>query len=86
LLQGRFQYKVVQCRPLSTNASGDLSDLIKGKCFPTSMNATDYDIPELLVFIQEDQQQYVKYICIEKEVFYRKKSDMNSKSDINLKR
>jgi hypothetical protein len=50
------------------------------------MNATDYDIPELLVFIQEDQQQYVKYICIEKEVFYRKKSDMNSKSDINLKR
>ncbi|GAU47620.1 hypothetical protein TSUD_280980 [Trifolium subterraneum] len=43
-------------------------------------------MPELVVFIQEDQQQqqqqYVKDICIDREV--ERKCDMNRKSDLNL--
>ncbi|KAJ1377747.1 hypothetical protein SESBI_48572 [Sesbania bispinosa] len=32
------------------------------------MNVMDYDMPELVVFIQEDHQQFVKDICIDKVV------------------
>jgi len=30
------------------------------------MYAIDYDMPELVALIHEDQQQYVKNICIDK--------------------
>ncbi|KAK7411305.1 hypothetical protein VNO78_02738 [Psophocarpus tetragonolobus] len=43
-----------------TNASGDFSRYSKGKNFSAGMNVMDYDIPELVVFVQEDHQQFVK--------------------------
>ncbi|RDX81394.1 hypothetical protein CR513_37937, partial [Mucuna pruriens] len=50
------------------NASGDLSRFSKGKNFSSGMNVMDYDIPELVVFIQEDHQQFVKDICVDRGV------------------
>ncbi|KAK7328464.1 hypothetical protein VNO77_22571 [Canavalia gladiata] len=50
------------------NGSGDLSRFSKGKNFSSGINVMDYDIPELVVFIQEDHQQFVKDICIDKRV------------------
>ncbi|WJX67497.1 hypothetical protein P8452_51958 [Trifolium repens] len=64
----------------TNNASGELSNFVKGKKY-----SIDYDMPELVVFIQEDhhqQQQYVKDICIDREV--ERKFDMNRRSDLNL--
>lgn len=43
-----------------SSPSGDLSRYSKGKNFSAGMNVMDYDIPELVVFIQEDHQQFVK--------------------------
>lgn len=51
-----------------TNASGDISRFSKGKNFSAGMNVMDYDIPELVVFIQEDHHQFVKDICIDRVV------------------
>ncbi|KAG5019965.1 hypothetical protein GLYMA_06G206200v4 [Glycine max] len=51
-----------------TNASGDLSRYSKGKNFSAGINVMDYDIPELVVFIQEEHQQFVKDTCIGKGV------------------
>ncbi|KAK7354352.1 hypothetical protein VNO80_19812 [Phaseolus coccineus] len=45
-----------------TNASGNLSRFSKGKNFSAGMNVMDYDVPELVVFIQEDNEQ--KDTCI----------------------
>ncbi|XP_045816749.1 uncharacterized protein LOC123909865 [Trifolium pratense] len=56
------------------------NNFVKGKNY-----SIDYDMPELVVFIQEDhhqQQQYVKDICIDREG--ERKCDMNRKSDLNL--
>ncbi|BAT79821.1 uncharacterized protein HKW66_Vig0086250 [Vigna angularis] len=47
-----------------TSASGDLSKFSKGKNFSAGMNVMDYDVPELVVFIQEDNEQFVKDTCI----------------------
>lgn len=67
----------------TNNGSGDMSDFIKGKNFSKDINAIDYDIPELVVFIQEDHhQQYVKDICIDREVL--PKFDKNRRSDLNV--
>jgi len=46
------------------NASGDFSKFSKGKNFSAGMNVMDYDVPELVVFIQEDNEQFVKDTCI----------------------
>lgn len=54
------------CR--NTNSSGGLSDFSKGKNCAPGMNVMDHDMPELVVFIQEDHQQFVKDICIDKVV------------------
>lgn len=52
-----------------SNASDDLSRFTKGKNFSAGMNVMDYDIPELVVFIQEDHhQQFVKDVCINRGV------------------
>lgn len=52
-----------------SNASDDLSRFTKGKNFSAGMNVMDYDIPELVVFIQEDhQQQFVKDVCVNRGV------------------
>ncbi|KAL2340691.1 hypothetical protein Fmac_008631 [Flemingia macrophylla] len=51
-----------------TNTSGDFSRFTKGKNFSAGMNVMDYDVPELVVFIQEDHQQFVKNICTDKGV------------------
>ncbi|KAL5098517.1 hypothetical protein RYX36_002844 [Vicia faba] len=51
------------------------------------MNGSDYDTPELVVFIQEDRhQQYVKDICIDRRISPERKCDMNRSrtSDLNL--
>ncbi|CAJ1975485.1 unnamed protein product [Sphenostylis stenocarpa] len=47
-----------------TNASEDVSKFSKGKNFSAGMNVMDYDLPELVVFIQEDHEQFVKDSCI----------------------
>jgi len=46
-----------------TNASGELSKFSKGKNFSAGMNVMDYDVPELVVFIQEDNEKFVKDSC-----------------------
>ncbi|TKY73272.1 hypothetical protein E2542_SST02024 [Spatholobus suberectus] len=51
-----------------TNASGDLSRFSKGKNFSAGINVMDYDVPELVVFIQEDHPQFVKDSCIDRGV------------------
>lgn len=68
------------------NASSDYAGFTKGKSF----SAMDYDMPELVVFIQEDhQQQLVKDICTDhKGVSLEGKClfdpNMNSMIDYNL--
>lgn len=57
-------FNVRQCG----NASGDVSGFSKGKNFSAGMNVMDYDVPELVVFIQEDHDQYVKDICVDSRV------------------
>lgn len=57
-------FNVRQC----ANASGDLSGFSKGKNFSAGMNVMDYDVPELVVFIQEDHDQFVKDICVDSGV------------------
>ena len=77
--------KLFNVEHCTDNSSGDLADFIKSNNFSsTGMNALDYNMPELVVFIQEDQQQYVKDICIDREVLPERKCDMNNKSDLNL--
>lgn len=77
--------KLFNVEHCTDNSSGDLSDFIKSNNFSsTSMNALDYNMPELVVFIQEDQQQYVKDICIDREVLPERKCDVNRTSDLNL--
>jgi len=77
--------KLFNVEHCTNNSSGDLSDFIKSNNFSsTSMNALDYNMPELVVFIQEDQQQYVKDICIDREVLPERKCDVNRTSDLNL--
>lgn len=52
----------------ANNGYGELSGFSKGKNFSAGMNVMDYDMPELVVFIQEDPQQFVKDICIDRVV------------------
>ncbi|CAK8532228.1 unnamed protein product [Lathyrus sativus] len=70
----------------NNNANRDFSDFGEGKNYSaTGMNGTDYDTPELVVFIQEDRhQQYVKDICIDRRISPERKCDINERSDLNL--
>lgn len=70
----------------NNNGRRDFSDRAERKNYSsTDMNGTDYDTPELVVFIQEDRhQQYVKDICIDRRISSETKYDMNERSDLNL--
>ncbi|KAI4344002.1 hypothetical protein L6164_011280 [Bauhinia variegata] len=58
------KHNVEQCG----NACSNLSGFSKGNKICCGKGVMDYDIPELVVFIQEENPQFVKDICIDKGV------------------